>query len=111
MPPIFVLNRWHPNYRTDTRFTPLVSKQGPNQRLSVAPVGLRPAGPTRRRNRSGIDNVAFNPFSLQRPMDPEPVQSGFLNDDDWNTLSDPSLCLVLQGGKALQQLGYIAAAH
>src|SRR5277367_6714550 len=33
-------------------------------------------------DRSSVDDVAFDPLPLRRPVDPEPVQSRFLNDDD-----------------------------
>jgi len=47
--------------------------------------------------------VAFNPFLLQHPINPEAVQTRFLNDDDWKRYAGPRQCLAPQLRKARQQ--------
>src|SRR5580658_5824835 len=45
--------------------------QRAKQRLAVDAVGLGPSAPARHGDRSRVDNVAFNPLALQRPVNPE----------------------------------------
>jgi hypothetical protein len=65
----------------DPRLAPLVREQRANQRFAIDPVGLRPSAPARCRDRSRIDDVAFDPFRLQYPVDPETVEASLLDDD------------------------------
>ena len=88
------------DHRAHTRLAALIRQKRAKQRLAVDPVGLSSPAPTRRRDRSGIDNVAFDPFALQNTVNPEAVQSGFLNDDDWErsfTWSTPSARVPKKG--------------
>jgi len=59
--------------------------------------------PARCRNRSGIDNVAFNSFNLQSPVNPEAVQPRFLHDDDRSHFPGPRQSPPLEVRKARQQ--------
>ena len=68
-------------HRTHSGFTALVGKQRPHQRLAVDPVGLRPAA-ARGCDGGRIDNVALDSFALEDPMDPEPIETGFLDRHD-----------------------------
>lgn len=68
---VFLHRCGRPDYRTDPRFATLVRQKRANQRFTVDPVSLRPPTPTRCRDRGRINNVAFDPFTLQRAMDPE----------------------------------------
>ena len=79
---VLFFGRWRLDHRAHPRFAALVRQQRAKQRLAVDPVGLRPPPPTRCRNRGRIDDVAFDPFTLQHAVNPEAVQPGFLNDDD-----------------------------
>ena len=63
--------RFH--HRTHSRFTPLVRQQRANQHFAVDPVSLRTPAPTGCRNRGRIHDVAFDPFILQRAIDPKSV--------------------------------------
>src|SRR6476646_5969759 len=63
------------DHRTHSRFTALVCQQRANQRLSVDPVSLRTPAPTGCRDRGRIHDVAFDPFILQRAIDPESVEA------------------------------------
>src|SRR5271170_6385227 len=51
-------------------------------RLAVQPIGFLLSLATRRGDRGGVDDVAGVTLRLQRPMQPEPVETGFLHDDD-----------------------------
>src|SRR3954464_15031490 len=70
------------DHRTNPGLAPLVGQQCANQSLAVDPIGLRPPTPTGRGDGGGIDDMALDPFALQDPVDPEPVQPCFLDDDD-----------------------------
>ena len=72
---VFFLGRRRLDHRAHPRFAALVGQQRANQRLAVDPVGLRPPPPARCRNRGRIDDMAFDPFALQHPMNPEAVQT------------------------------------
>jgi hypothetical protein len=50
-----------------------------DQSLPVDTIGLRASAPTRRRYRSRIDDVALDAFFLEYPVNPEAIQSSFLN--------------------------------
>src|SRR5215207_2558070 len=44
--------------------------------------------------------MALDPFPLQDPMDPEPVQPCFLDDDDGKDVPRPDACFLLELGQA-----------
>ena len=79
---VLLFGRWRLDHRAHSRFTALVRQQRTKQRLAIDTVGLRSTPSTRCRNRGRIDDMAFNSFTLQRAMNPEAVQPGFLNDND-----------------------------
>src|SRR4029077_5923116 len=91
------------DHRAHTRLAALIRQKRAKQRLAVHPVGLSSPAPTRRRDRSGIDNVAFDPFALQNPVNPEAVQSRFLNDNDWERSFSPHQRLLPEFRKTRQQ--------
>ena len=90
------------DHRTDPRFTPLVRQQRANQPFAVDPVSLRTPAPTGRRNRGRIHDVAFDPFILQRAIDPESVEASLLNDDEREDLARPRPRFLAKSRKALQ---------
>src|SRR5271166_622080 len=98
-------------HRADARFAALVRQQRANQCLAVDPVGLCPPASARRRDRSRIDDVAFDPFLFQDPIDPESVEASFLDDDDRKALPHSYPRLLLELCKAAQQPGDVAAAY
>ena len=80
-PAVFVLGSRRLDHGADPRLAPLVRQQRANQRLAIDPVGLRPPAPARCRDRGRIDDMAFDAFRLQRPVDPETVEPSLLDDD------------------------------
>src|SRR5437764_14697947 len=100
---ILLFWRRHPDHCADTRLAALVRQQGSNQCLSVDPVGFRSSASTRCRDRGGIDNVTLDTFALQHSMNPEPVQSRFLDNDDRNKPSRPPFGLLPKLRKTRQQ--------
>src|SRR5438270_8307500 len=92
---ILLFWRRHPDHCADTRLATFVRQQGSNQCLSVDPVGFRSSASTRCCDRGGIDNVTLDTFALQHSMNPEPVQSRFLDNDDRNKPSRPPFGLSL----------------
>src|SRR5208282_329760 len=90
-------------HRTDPGLAALEGHQRAKQRLAVDAVGLGPPAPARHGDRSGVDNVAFDPLLLQRPVNPEPVQSRFLNDDDRIGRSGPRQRLALKLRQAFEK--------
>jgi hypothetical protein len=99
---VFFLNGRRLDHRTHPRFAALVGQQRAKQRLAVDPVGLGPSAAARGRDRGRIDDVAFNPFLLQHAVNPEAVQTRFLNDDDRQGFTGPRKCLTPQLCKARQ---------
>jgi hypothetical protein len=89
----------------------LMGQQGAKQRLAVDPVGLSSPAPARRRNRGRIDDVALEPFLLQRAMKPEAVQPRFLNRDDWKGLARPRQSPLLQLQKPREQRRDVPGSH
>src|SRR5689334_23776612 len=77
------------DHRTHPGLAPLVGQQGANQGFAIDLVRLRPPTPTGRRDRGGIDDMALDPLFLKDPVDPEPVQPRFLDDDDGKVVSRP----------------------
>ncbi|TGQ29968.1 hypothetical protein EN859_032425 [Mesorhizobium sp. M00.F.Ca.ET.216.01.1.1] len=61
--------------------------------------------PARNRDRSWVNDVALDPFRDQAAVNPEPVQSGFLDHDQWDNPAGPAADMALQIRKALQQSG------
>ncbi len=109
---IFLLGGWHPDHRADTGLSALVGHQCADQRLAVDPVGLRTATPTRDGNRGGIDDMAFDPvFLAQHPIDPESVETGFLNHHERIALARARLRLLAQLTKARKHSGDVAACN
>src|SRR5215217_5022784 len=90
------------DHRTNPGLAPLVGQQGPHQSLTVDPVGLRPPTPTGRRDRGGIDDMALDPFLVQDPVDPEPVQPRAFS-LSWDKL--------FELGQARKKSGDVTAAH
>src|ERR1700733_9439566 len=85
---VFVLGRRRSDHRAHTRLGALICQKRTKQRLTVDPVSFCSPAPTRRRDRSRIDNVALNPLVLQNAVNPKAVQSRFLNDNDRLWYSD-----------------------
>jgi hypothetical protein len=105
---ILVLRRRSARHRTHPRLAPLERQRRPQQRLAVDPVGLGASAAPRNRDRGRVHHVALDPFLLQRPMDPEPVEPGFLNDDDRIANSRPSRSLLANSRKTSKQAGKVA---
>src|SRR5512147_1721819 len=93
------------------RLAALEGEQGPDERLAVETVGLRPATATRSRNRGRIDYVAFDTLTHQRTVDPEPVETGFLDHDDREMAARARLRLLPELRKAHPQAGNIPAGN
>ena len=110
-PAILVPGARRPHHGADPRLAPLEGQQGPDQRLAVEPVGLRPATPARRGDRGGIDDVALDALVLQRTVDPEAVKPGFLDHDDPEDASGARLRLVPELCKARQQADDVTAGN
>jgi len=55
--------------------------------------------------------MALDPFLLQNPVDPEPVQPGFLDDDDRKDAPRPGAGFLLELGQARQKSGDVTAGH
>ncbi len=55
--------------------------------------------------------MALDPFPLQDPVDPEPVQPRFLDDDDRKDVPRPSACFLLELGQARKKTSDVTAAH
>jgi len=95
-----------------TRGSPrFVGEQRSNQRFTIDLVGLCPPAPARRCNRGRVDDVAFHAFALERPVNPKPVKTGLLYNDDPKALTRPQPRLLLKLCEALQQPAHIAAMH
>ena len=54
------------------------AEQRAHQHLGVKPVGLGPPLLTRHRHAAGVNDINFNPVSLEQPGQPEPVAPGFI---------------------------------
>ncbi|MGY4329606.1 hypothetical protein ACVWWG_004023 [Bradyrhizobium sp. LB7.2] len=106
--PVLLFRRGRNHHRADPWLTALVGQKRPQQRLAIEPVSLGPPPPSRRRNRGGIDHVALNAVLLQNTVQPEPVQSSFLDRDDRVALSGPGLRLAPELCEQLHQAGNIA---
>jgi hypothetical protein len=52
--------------------------------------------------------VALDPFLLQGAVDPEPVEPGFLNDDDRIATARPSRGLLADNRKTGQETGQVS---
>ena len=55
--------------------------------------------------------MVFNAFVLERPVNPKPVETGLLYNDDAKALTRPQSRLLLKLCKALHQPGEIAAGY
>ena len=55
--------------------------------------------------------MALDPFLLQDPVDPEPVQPRFLDDDDRKDVPRPGACFLRELGQARKKAGDVTAAH
>src|SRR6266446_4027112 len=108
---VLLLGSGRLHHRAHPRFTTLVGEQHSNQRFAIDPVGLHPPAPARCGNRGRIDNVAFNSFILQHPINPETIESSLLDDDEREDPSRPCPRLLLELRKALKQPGHIAATY
>src|SRR3954452_16442359 len=84
------------DHRTNARLAPLVGQQSANQGFAIDLVGLRPPTPPGGGDGSGIDDMPLDPFALQDPVDPEPVQPRFLDDDDGKDLPRPGAGFLLE---------------
>src|SRR5215472_14685359 len=110
--PAILLSRCrYANHRTDPWFAPSPRHERAHKRLSVDPVCLGAAMPARNRDRGWVNNVALDPFRDQGAVNPEPVQSGFLDHDHRNNLTGPALDIALQIREPLQQPRHIPAAY
>ena len=110
-PAILVLGARLSYHGADPRLAALEGEQGPDERLAIEPVGLRPAPTPRCGDRGGIDDVALDPLLLQCAVNPEPVEPGFLDHDDRETASCARLRLLPELRKARQQAGDVAAGN
>jgi len=92
---VLFFRRRDPDHRANTGFSPLVGQEGANQRLTIDAIGLHTAVPARHRDRGGIHNVTLDPvFPAKHPIDPEPVQTRLLDDDQRMKSSSSCLCFV-----------------
>jgi hypothetical protein len=55
--------------------------------------------------------MALDPVLLQDPVNPEPIQPRFLDDDDRKDVPRPSACFLLELGQARKKSGGVTAAH
>src|SRR5215469_16877443 len=108
---VFLAGSGHLDHSTDPRFAALVGEQRSNQRFTIDLVGLCPAAAARGCNRGRVDDVAFDAFVLQRPVNPKPVKTGLLYNDDPKALTRPQSRLLLKLCEALHQPSEIAAAN
>jgi hypothetical protein len=99
---VLFLGSWCLDHRAHPRFAPLVRQQRANQRIAIDPVSLRPPAPTGCCDRGRIDDVAFDPFILQRAIDPESIEACLLNDDEREDLPRPRPRFLPKLHKALQ---------
>jgi len=58
-----------------------------------------------------VDDVAFDAFVLERPVNPKPVETSLLYNDDPKALTRPGPRLLLKLCEALHQPGEIAAGN
>lgn len=105
---IFIIRRWHNHHRADPGFAPLVGQQGAHQFCTIYLVHLGPPPTSRDRYRRGIHNVAFNAFTHQHAVQPEPVEARFLNSDDRKLPTHAITCLASQIIQALEQTGHVS---
>lgn len=61
----------------------LVGQKRTHQRLAVDSVGLCLAPAARRQNGGRVDDMALDAFAVENTMNPEPVEAGLLDGDDW----------------------------
>ena len=54
--------------------------------------------------------MALDPFLVQDPVDPEPIQPRFLDRDDRKDVPLPSACFLLELGQARKKSGDVTAA-
>src|SRR5882762_3330743 len=108
---VFLAGSGRLDHCTDPRFAALVGEQRSNQRFTIDLVGLCPPAPARRCNRGRVDDVAFDAFVLERPVNPKPVETGLLYNDDAKALTRPQPRLLLKLCEALHQSGEIAAGN
>src|SRR6516164_7033906 len=106
---VFLVGSGHVDHCTDPRFAALVGEQRSNQSFTIDLVGLCPPAPARCCNRGRVDDMAFDAFVLERPVNPKPVEIGLLYNDDPKALTRPPLRLLLKLCEALHQPGEIAA--
>lgn len=108
---IFVLGARRLHHGADPRLAALEGEQGPDQRLAVEPVSLRPAPAARCRDRGGIDDMALNPLAHEGAVDPETIEPGFLDHDDWESTSGTRLRLLPELREARHQAGDVTAEN
>src|SRR6516225_4578745 len=108
---VFLVGSGRLDHCTDPRFAALVGEQHSNQRFTIDLVGLCPPAPARRCNRGRVDDMAFDTFVLERPVNPKPVETGLLYDDESKALTRPQSRLLLKLCEALHQPGEIAAGN
>src|SRR3954464_6135118 len=109
--PILLLGARSLDHRTNPGLAPLVGQQGSHQSLTIDLVGLRPPTPPGRGDGGGINDMALDPFRLQDPVDPEPVQPRFLDDEDGKDVPRPGACFLLELGQARKESGDVTVAH
>src|SRR5580693_889723 len=105
---VLVLRRGNPHHRAHPRLAALERQQRAQQPLAIDLVGLGAATTPRNRDRGRVHHVALDSFLHQRPVDPEPVEPGFLNDDDRIGFSRPSQNLVADRPKTGQETGQVS---
>lgn len=110
-PTILFLRCRYANHRTDPRFAPFPRHECANKRLPVDPICLGAAMPARNRDRSWVNDVALDPSRDQGAVNPEPVQSRFLDHDHWDYPAGPAVDMALQIRKPLQQPQHIPTPH
>ncbi|EIZ78174.1 hypothetical protein WSK_3249, partial [Novosphingobium sp. Rr 2-17] len=93
--PVFVFRCRHADHRTYPRFASFIGHQRTDQCLAINAVRFRPAVPARYRNRSGVNDVAFDPIlPIKYSVDPKSVKAGLLYDHQRVKLTLPQLSLI-----------------
>src|ERR1700692_1203248 len=93
---VFVLRSRRAKHGANSRFAALIGQQGPNQCLTINPVGLCAPPPARRRNGCRVDDIALNAFALENPVYPETIQASLLDRYDPEVPSGASFGLTLK---------------
>jgi hypothetical protein len=110
-PSVLLLGCRRPDHRANPGLAALVGQQRADQGLTIDLVGLCPSPPAGGGDRGRINNMTFDAFTLQDPVQPKPVQSGLLDRDNGEHPPGAEVRLGLELGEFGQQPAYVAAAH